>query len=158
MICVTLWNVLVRVRQLCVAVGAVAKRILAELDIEIANHVVVFGGKEIDVPWRIRQSLKSRNWPQQSEISVVNQEREQEIKDYIDQIKKEGDTIGGVVETVVYGVPVGLGSYVQWDTKLDAKIYQAVVSINAFKGVEFGLGFKDGYLKGFQGNGRDSLE
>ena len=87
---------------------------------------------------------------QQSEISVVNQEREQEIKDYIDQIKKEGDTIGGVVETVVGGVPVGLGSYVQWDTKLDAKIAQAVVSINAFKGVEFGLGFKDGYLKGSQ--------
>ena len=57
----------------------------------------------------------------QSEVSIVNQEREQEIKDYIDQIKKDGDTIGGVVETVVGGVPVGLGSYVQWDKKLDAK-------------------------------------
>ena len=132
-----------------VAVGAVAKRILAELDIEIANHVVVFGGKEIDVPENLTVA-QIRKLAQQSEISVVNQEREQEIKDYIDQIKKEGDTIGGVVETVVGGVPVGLGSYVQWDTKLDAKIAQAVVSINAFKGVEFGLGFKDGYLKGSQ--------
>ena len=66
------------------------------------------------------------------------------------QIKKDGDTIGGIVETVVGGVPVGLGSYVQWDKKLDAKIAAAVVSINAFKGVEFGLGFKDGYLKGSQ--------
>ena len=132
-----------------VAVGAVAKRILAELDIEIANHVVVFGGKEIDVPENLTVA-QIKELAQQSEISVVNQEREQEIKDYIDQIKKEGDTIGGVVETVVGGVPVGLGSYVQWDTKLDAKIAQAVVSINAFKGVEFGLGFKDGYLKGSQ--------
>ena len=52
----------------------------------------------------------------QSEVSIVNQEREQEIKDYIDQIKRDGDTIGGVVETVVGGVPVGLGSYVQWDS------------------------------------------
>ncbi len=57
---------------------------------------------------------------------------------------------GGVVETVVGGVPVGLGSYVQWDRKLDARLAQAVVSINAFKGVEFGLGFKAGYLKGSQ--------
>ena len=96
-----------------VAVGAVAKRILAELDIEI-----------------------------------VNQEREQEIKDYIDQIKREGDTIGGVIETVVGGVPVGLGSFVQWDKKLDGKLAQAVVSINAFKGVEFGAGFKAGYRRG----------
>ena len=69
------------------------------------------------------------------------------LKITLTKYKKEGDTIGGVVETVVGGVPVGLGSYVQWDTKLDAKIAQAVVSINAFKGVEFGLGFKDGYLK-----------
>ena len=62
-------------------------------------------------------------------------------------------------KTVVGGVPVGtLGSYVQWDTKLDAKIAQAVVSINAFKGVEFGLGFKDGYLKGLRLMDRDSLD
>ena len=86
----------------------------------------------------------------QSEVSIVNQEREQEIKDYIDQIKRDGDTIGGVVETVVGGVPVGLGSYVQWDRKLDARLARAVVSINAFKGVEFGLGFKAGHLKGSQ--------
>ncbi len=132
-----------------VAVGAVAKRILAELDIEIANHVVVFGGKEIDVPEGLTVA-QIKELASQSEVSIVNQEREQEIKDYIDQIKKEGDTIGGIVETVVGGVPVGLGSYVQWDKKLDAKIAAAVVSINAFKGVEFGLGFKDGYLKGSQ--------
>ncbi|HEL2050666.1 TPA: chorismate synthase [Streptococcus suis] len=132
-----------------VAVGAVAKRILAELDIEIANHVVVFGGKEIDVPDGLTVAeIKER--AAQSEVSIVNQEREEEIKAYIDQIKRDGDTIGGVIETVVGGVPAGLGSYVQWDKKLDAKLAQAVVSINAFKGVEFGVGFQAGYLKGSQ--------
>lgn len=132
-----------------VAVGAVAKRILAELDIEIANHVVVFGGKEIDVPDGLTVS-EIRELAAKSEVSIVNQEREQEIKDYIDQIKRDGDTIGGVVETVVGGVPAGLGSYVQWDKKLDAKLAQAVVSINAFKGAEFGVGFQAGYLRGSQ--------
>ncbi|MFH0358049.1 chorismate synthase [Streptococcus suis] len=132
-----------------VAVGAVAKRILAELDIEIANHVVVFGGKEIDVPDGLTVA-EIRELAAKSEVSIVNQEREQEIKDYIDQIKRDGDTIGGVVETVVGGVPAGLGSYVQWDRKLDAKLAQAVVSINAFKGAEFGVGFQAGYLKGSQ--------
>lgn len=132
-----------------VAVGAVAKRILAELDIEIANHVVVFGGKEIDVPDDLTVA-EIRELAAKSEVSIVNQEREQEIKDYIDQIKRDGDTIGGVVETVVGGVPAGLGSYVQWDKKLDAKIAQAIVSINAFKGAEFGVGFQAGYLRGSQ--------
>ena len=130
-----------------VAVGSVAKRLLEELEITIASHVVVLGGIEVDVPENLTVAeIKER--ASQSEISVVNQEYEQEIKDYIDQIKKEGNTIGGIIETVVGGVPVGLGSYVQWDRKLDAQIAQGVVSINAFKGVEFGLGFKDGYLKG----------
>lgn len=132
-----------------VAVGAVAKRILAELDIEIANHVVVFGGKEIDVPDGLTVA-EIRERAAQSEVSIVNQEREEEIKAYIDQIKRDGDTIGGVVETIVGGVPVGLGSCVQWDKKLDAKLAQAVVSINAFKGAEFGVGFQAGYLKGSQ--------
>ena len=130
-----------------VAVGSVAKRLLEELEIAIASHVVVLGGIEVDVPENLTVAeIKER--ASQSEISVVNQEHEQEIKDYLDQIKKEGNTIGGIIETVVGGVPVGLGSYVQWDRKLDAQIAQGVVSINAFKGVEFGLGFKDGYLKG----------
>lgn len=132
-----------------VAVGAVAKRILAELDIEIANHVVVFGGKEIDIPDGLTVA-EIRELAAKSEVSIVNQEREQEIKDYIDQIKRDGDTIGGVVETVVGGVPAGLGSYVQWDRKLDAKLAQAIVSINAFKGAEFGVGFQAGYLRGSQ--------
>lgn len=132
-----------------VAVGAVAKRLLEEIGVEVASHIVTFGGIDIDVPNNLTVTeIKER--AAQSEVSIVNPEREEEIKAYIDQIKKDGDTIGGVVETVVGGVPVGLGSYVQWDKKLDAKIAQGVVSINAFKGVEFGVGFEAGRLKGSQ--------
>lgn len=132
-----------------VAVGAVAKRLLEEIGVEVASHIVTFGGIDIDVPADLTVAeIKER--AAQSEVSIVNPEREEEIKTYIDQIKKDGDTIGGVIETVVGGVPVGLGSYVQWDKKLDAKIAQGVVSINAFKGVEFGVGFEAGRLKGSQ--------
>ena len=132
-----------------VAVGAVAKRLLEEIGVEVASHIVTFGGIDIDVPNNLNVAeIKER--AAQSEVSIVNPEREEEIKAYIDQIKKDGDTIGGVIETVVGGVPVGLGSYVQWDKKLDAKIAQVVVSINAFKGVEFGVGFEAGRLKGSQ--------
>ena len=132
-----------------VAVGAVAKRLLEEIGVKVASHIVTFGGIDIDVPNNLTVAeIKER--AAQSEVSIVNPEREEEIKAYIDQIKKDGDTIGGVIETVVGGVPVGLGSYVQWDKKLDAKIAQGVVSINAFKGVEFGVGFEAGRLKGSQ--------
>ena len=132
-----------------VAVGAVAKRLLEEIGVEVASHIVTFGGIDIDVPDDLTVAeIKER--AAQSEVSIVNPEREEEIKAYIDQIKKDGDTIGGVIETIVGGVPVGLGSYVQWDKKLDAKIAQGVVSINAFKGVEFGVGFEAGRLKGSQ--------
>lgn len=132
-----------------VAVGAVAKRLLEEIGVEVASHIVTFGGIDIDVPDDLTVAeIKER--AAQSEVSIVNPEREEEIKAYIDQIKKDGDTIGGVIETIVGGVPVGLGSYVQWDKKLDAKIAQGVVSINAFKGVEFGVGFEASRLKGSQ--------
>ena len=132
-----------------VAVGAVAKRLLEEIGVEVASHIVTFGGIDIEVPENLTVSeIKKR--ARRSEVSIVNSEQEEEIKAYIDQIKKDGDTIGGIVETIVGGVPVGLGSYVQWDRKLDAKIAQGVVSINAFKGVEFGVGFEAGRLKGSQ--------
>lgn len=132
-----------------VAVGAVAKRLLEEIGVEVASHIVSFGGIDVEIPENLTVAeIKKRAC--QSEVLIVNPEREEEIKRYIDQIKKDGDTIGGIVETIVGGVPVGLGSYVQWDRKLDAKIAQGVVSINAFKGVEFGVGFEAGRLKGNQ--------
>ena len=132
-----------------VAVGAVAKRILEEIGVEVASHIVNFGGIEIAIPENLTVS-EIKEKAVQSEVSIVVPEQEEAVKAYIDQVKKDGDTIGGIVETLVGGVPVGLGSYVQWDKKLDAKIAQGVVSINAFKGVEFGLGFEAGRLKGSQ--------
>ena len=132
-----------------VAVGAVAKRLLEEIGIQVASHIVNFGGIEVEVPENLTVS-QIKEAVAQSEVSIVNREREEEIKAYIDSVKKEGETIGGIVETIVGGVPVGLGSFVQWDKKLDAKIAQGVVSINAFKGVEFGLGFEAGRRKGSQ--------
>ena len=106
-------------------------------------------GIEIAIPENLTVS-EIKEKAAKSEVSIVVPEQEEAVKAYIDQVKKDGDTIGGIVETLVGGVPVGLGSYVQWDKKLDAKIAQGVVSINAFKGVEFGLGFDAGRLKGSQ--------
>lgn len=130
-----------------VAIGAVAKKLLKELSIDVAGHVVVLGGIQAAVPENLTvKEIQEKS--EQSEVRVVDPTVEEEIKQLIDETKKNGDTIGGVVEVVVGGVPVGLGSYTQWDRKLDAKIAQAVVSINAFKGVEFGIGFEMGHRPG----------
>lgn len=130
-----------------VAIGAVAKKLLQELGIEVAGHVTKLGGIQATIPEGLTVS-QVRELSEASDIRVVDPKVEQDIRDLIDQTKKNGDTIGGTVEILVGGVPAGLGSYVQWDTKLDAKIAQAVVSINAFKGVEFGLGFEMANLPG----------
>lgn len=132
-----------------VAIGAIAKKILSELDIDVAGHVTMLGGIKATVPDGLTVS-EIREMSEQSDVRVVDATVEQDIRDLIDEKKKKGDTIGGVVEVLVGGVPAGLGSYVQWDRKLDAKIAQAVVSINAFKGAEFGVGFEAGVLPGSQ--------
>lgn len=132
-----------------VAIGAVAKKILKELDIEVAGHVAVLGGITAEIPDQLTvKEIQERS--ENSDVRVLDPTVEEEMRSLIDQTKQNGDTIGGVVEVVVGGVPVGLGSYVQWDRKLDAKIAQAVTSINAFKGVEFGLGFEMGFKPGSQ--------
>lgn len=129
------------------AIGAVSKKLLKELGMEVAGHVRILGGIEAAVPEEI--SIKEiKETAEASDVRVIDATVEQPIRDLIDQTKKKGDTIGGVVEVLVGGVPAGLGSYVQWDKKLDAKIAQAVVSINAFKGAEFGVGFQAGKLPG----------
>lgn len=124
-----------------VAVGAVAKKLLKELDIQVAGHVAVLGGIQATIPENLTVA-EIQKQSEASEVRVLDPTVEAKMKELIDETKKNGDTIGGVVEVIVGGVPVGLGSYVQWDRKLDAKIAQAVVSINAFKGVEFGIGFE----------------
>ncbi|WP_270744946.1 chorismate synthase [Lactococcus petauri] len=133
-----------------VAVGAVAKALLKQLDMELAYHVVNFGGEDVvaQLPELTVSEIKAKAGT--NDLSIVDNSRAEEIRSYIDKIKKAGDTIGGIVEVRATNVPAGLGSYVHFDRKLDAKIAAAVVSINAFKGVEFGLGFEAGRRQGSQ--------
>lgn len=130
-----------------VAIGAVAKKLLSELGIEVANHVVNFGGIEIELPQDLTVG-QIQETAKKNDLSIVIDSQAGEIREYIDATKKLGDTIGGIVEVRAEGVPAGLGSYVHADRKLDGKLAAAVVSINAFKGVEFGLGFEAGKRKG----------
>lgn len=123
-----------------VAVGAIAKKLLHELGIEVVGHVVEIGGIQANLKNQYTTD-EIREGSEKSPVRCLDPNVEQQMMDKIDEAKKNGDTIGGVVEVVVGGVPAGLGSYVQWDKKLDAKIARAIMSINAFKGAEFGVGF-----------------
>jgi len=124
-----------------VAAGAVAKRILSELGIRVASHVVEIGG--IKAEHTAYTSLEQlQQVTEQSPVRCFDAEAGKKMMAAIDEAKEKGDSIGGVVEVIVEGVPAGVGSYVHYDRKLDAKIAAAVVSINAFKGVEFGIGFE----------------
>ncbi|MBE2907096.1 chorismate synthase [Anoxybacillus flavithermus] len=124
-----------------VAAGAVAKRILAELGIRIASHVVEIGGVKAEhTAYTSLEELQQVT--EQSPVRCFDAEAEKKMMAAIDEAKEKGDSIGGIVEVIVEGVPVGVGSYVHYDRKLDAKIAAAIVSINAFKGVEFGIGFE----------------
>ena len=121
-----------------VAAGAVAKKLLSLLGIEVASHVLEIGGIKADPPkYETIQQIT-----EESSVSCFDKNVEQQMKDAIDQAKKNGDSIGGIVEVIVEGMPVGVGSYVHYDRKLDAKLASAIVSINAFKGVEIGIGFE----------------
>ncbi|SHF56744.1 chorismate synthase [Ornithinibacillus halophilus] len=129
-----------------VAAGAVAKTMLKQLGIEICGYVKEIGGiraREIDLPIRERQTIS-----EQSPVRTLDKEIEQQMMDKIDQTKKDGDSIGGVAEVYVEGMPAGIGSYVHYDRKLDSRITGAVVSINAFKGAEIGIGFEAAHKYG----------
>jgi chorismate synthase len=131
-----------------VAVGAVARQLLAAFGVKIAGQVIRIG--EIEAPANQLTVDELIERTEASSVRVVDKETEQKMEAYIDKIKEEGDSIGGIVECIVEGLPVGLGSYVQYDRKLDAAIAGAVMSINAFKGVEIGIGFEAGELRGSQ--------
>lgn len=123
-----------------VAAGAVAKKLLKELGIEVAGYVKEIGG--IMAEDQESLSMKERQEiSQKSPVMVLDAAAEKEMMAKIDHAKSEGDTLGGVCEVYVEGVPAGVGSYVHYDRKLDSRIAGSVVSINAFKGVEFGIGF-----------------
>lgn len=131
-----------------VACGAVARMLLAQFGIKVAGQVIRIGeveARRMDLP--LDELIRVT---EESPVRVADKEAEAQMIEHIDQIKKDGDSIGGIVECIIEGVPVGLGSHVQWDRKLDARIAQAVVSINAFKGVEFGIGFEAARKPGSQ--------
>ncbi|WP_435925258.1 chorismate synthase [Paenibacillus sp. DYY-L-2] len=129
-----------------VAVGAIAKQFLENFGIKIAGQVIRIG--EIEAPAHNLPLDELARVTEESSVRVADAETEKKMEAYIDRIKEEGDSIGGIVECIVEGVPVGLGSHVQYDRKLDGRIAQAVMSINAFKGVEIGIGFEAGKLPG----------
>src|SRR5437867_4473824 len=129
-----------------VACGAVCKLLLEQFGIEIGSHVVELGGVTArylsPLPSPLNQAADA------SPVRCLDPDAEREIIARIDAAKAAGDTLGGIVEVLALGVPVGLGSHVSWDTKLDGRIAQALMSIPAVKGVELGLGFEAARRKG----------
>lgn len=124
-----------------VAAGAVAKTLLAQLGIQVGSHVLKIGGVEAkNVAYESMEQLQQVT--EASPVRCLDPEVGQQMMDAIDNAKKNGDTIGGIVEVIVEGMPAGVGSYVHYDRKLDAKLAAAIMSINAFKGVEIGMGFE----------------
>jgi chorismate synthase len=123
-----------------VAAGAVAKRLLEEMGIRIGSHVVMLGGIVADVPAEIPLDLNDA--VDASPVRCLDPDAEARMIDAIDEAKRNGDTLGGTFEVIVHGLPVGLGSHVSWDRKLDGRLARAVMSIQAIKGVEIGMGFE----------------
>ena len=132
-----------------VAAGAVAKKLLSELGIEVASHVVEIGGVKSNLStYESIQSL--REISEDSPVRCLDPEAGEKMMKAIDTAKENGDSIGGIVEVIVEGMPAGVGSYVHFDRKLDSKLAAAICSINAFKGVEFGIGFEAAHIPGSQ--------
>ncbi len=121
-----------------VAAGAVARALLRELGIEGRSFVAEVGGIAIDRAARSRSLEETEASP----LRCPDPEAEGRMIARIDEARSRGDTVGGVFEVVVRGVPIGLGSYAHWDRRLDAALAAAVMSIQIVKGVEFGLGFE----------------
>jgi chorismate synthase len=130
-----------------VAVGAIAQRLLEELGVAIHSHTVAIGPHR----WE-RPKASSIDWGEveASAVRCAHAELGKEMMAAIDEAKANGDTLGGVFEVIASGVPIGLGSHVSWDRRLDGRIAQAIMSINAVKGVEIGAGFALAGLKGSQ--------
>ncbi|HXJ31549.1 MAG TPA: chorismate synthase [Gemmatimonadales bacterium] len=129
-----------------VACGAVCRALLAHLGVEIGSHVVELGGV-VATP-RTPLPVPLNPAADQSPVRCIDPGAEREMIARIDAAKSAGDTLGGVVEVVALGLPVGLGSHASWDTKLDGRLAQAIMSIPAVKAVGFGLGFEAARRKG----------
>ena len=123
-----------------VAVGSICKKFLSEIGIDIKSRVISIGWEKTSVT-----NVDQINWEhvENSIVRSTNTKEEQLFTNVIDQAKKERTTIGGVFQVIGFGIPLGLGDYIQWDNKLDGKIAQSMMSINAVKGVEIGNGFNN---------------
>jgi chorismate synthase len=130
------------------AVGAVAKRLLAEVGIDVFGHVVAIGPVQAERPEVDTAELRAR--ARASDLACASPEAEARMKDAIREAAHAGDTLGGVFEVVATGVPPGLGAHVQWDRKLDGRLAQALMCIQAIKAVEIGDGWIAAASRGSQ--------
>jgi len=131
-----------------VACGAVSKLLLEQFGIEIGSHVVELGGVSVGAQHAAPLPVPLNPAADASPVRCLDPAAEKEMIARIDAAKAAGDTLGGIVEVLALGVPVGLGSHVSWDRKLDGRLAQALMSIPAVKGVELGLGFEAARRKG----------
>jgi len=122
-----------------VAIGAVAKKIIGVFNVEVLSHIIEIGGVKAKLRSASLDFLKKQ--AEKSELRCVDKKAELRMKEKIEEAKKRGDTVGGIFEVIVANVPSGLGSYSQWDRRMNARIAYAVMSIPAIKGVEIGIGF-----------------
>jgi chorismate synthase len=129
-----------------VAAGAVCRRFLRELDITVGSHVVHLGGVDAGRPATMPEDLNAA--ADRSPLRTLDADAEGEMIRRIDAAKAEGNTLGGIAEVICDGVPVGLGSHVSWDRKLDGRLAAALMSIPAVKAVEIGLGIECARRKG----------
>ena len=129
-----------------VAAGAVARQLLRVFGIETIGYVTEIGGLGTDAPSGSLQEL--RELRDSSSVYTLVPARDAEFEKLIDQAAEDGDTLGGVMEVRVEGLPIGLGTHAQWDRKLDGRIAQAVMAVQAIKGVEIGMGFEAARLPG----------
>src|SRR5215211_1205194 len=129
-----------------VAAGAICRKLLGEFGIKIGSHIVQLGGIDAVIPDELPAELNAA--ADESPIRVLDRGTEAAIIARIDDAKKSGDTLGGVCEVVCTGLPVGIGSHISWDRKLDGRIGQAMMSIQAVKGVGVGIGFEAAKLPG----------
>jgi chorismate synthase len=121
-----------------VAIGALAKTFLRQFGIEVLSHVIGVGAVRLERPvaWEEIAALSERN---EVLLGCVDEETEKRMKEAVDHAYRTGDTVGGIFEVVAHGLPPGLGSHIAWDTRLDGRLAQAIVSIQAVKGVEIGF-------------------
>jgi chorismate synthase len=130
-----------------VAVGALAKLFLRELGIEVLSHVITTGSVSVqgEVPWEQIRQLAER---EEVLLNCADADAEQKMKAEVDKVLKTGDSLGGVFEVVAHRVPPGLGTYAQWDERLDALLAAAVMSLQAVKAVEIGTGVAAAFSPG----------